>query len=543
MQNGRGLPATTRSLYRAIQDGAIWTPEYHRAFLQETGERDAQTGTDTKPEIEAEAIVNALLGRAFDDYGGRLQVDHRGLRITGARIIGELNLTAIRFEWPIWLTKCKFDLPITLTDARLGRVVLDGSSFPSMDAENVRIDGDFSLCGLDAVHIGLRGARITGLLDLQGAKLNAANQELGGLGAIYCNSAIIDGSVFMRDNFSAQGEVNFVGATIGGSLECYDGAFSNPHGGALDCNGATIKESVFLRNGSKVQGEVNFVGATIGGALDCSEGAFSNPGGMALNCNGATIKRSAFLRNGCSVEGHVNFVGATVGGDLDCIDGAFSNLEGVALQCSGITVDETVFLSDGFRAKGEVSFVAATIGSVLECSGGVFFNPDGVALDFSNASIDGSAYMRADFRAKGEVSLISATIKGSLQFWNARLDGGSGIALDLDGATIGDTLLLARLTSDGEAPPAGRIILRDVRAHLLADDGSAWKGKSRKGELILDGLTYERFTDIFDTPIKRNTDWRFRLTGSRASRNTILRKIFVRSPGASAPESCAPWDT
>jgi sRNA-binding regulator protein Hfq len=119
----------------------------------------------------------------------------------------------------------------------------------------------------------------------------------------------------LRDGFKSEGELNFLGATIGRNLECNGAQLTNPKGKALNADGAKIDGSVFLRNGFKSEGEVNFIIATIGGTLDCDQDShFSNPDGIALNADGAKINGSVFLRNGFTADGGVEFINSELKG-------------------------------------------------------------------------------------------------------------------------------------------------------------------------------------------------------------------------------------
>jgi hypothetical protein len=64
--------------------------------------------------------------------------------------------------------------------------------------------------------------------------------------------------------------VRFLGAEIGGNLECGDASFQNKGGSALTLSGAKIMGQVLLNRGFQANGEVRLPGAEIGGNLDCN---------------------------------------------------------------------------------------------------------------------------------------------------------------------------------------------------------------------------------------------------------------------------------
>ncbi len=164
--------------------------------------------------------------------------------------------------------------------------------------------------------------------------------------------------------------MSLLNAHIGG-LFLMGSRLSNPNGYALYANRADVKGSVFLRNGFSATGEVNLVSATVGSNLECDGGTFNNPNGTALRAAAATIKGNLFLNNEFSATGGVNLVRTTVGGDLVCTRGTFSNPNKDALNAAGANVRGDVFLNVGFSATGEVNLVSVAVGSALIFSGAI----------------------------------------------------------------------------------------------------------------------------------------------------------------------------
>ena len=80
----------------------------------------------------------------------------------------------------------------------------------------------------------------------------------------------------------------------------------------LNGYGMKTKGGVFLRrlpsthrkqNPFSAKGNVDLMGAHIGGDLDCMGGEFDNPGGKALNADRITVKGNVRLSNGFSAKG------------------------------------------------------------------------------------------------------------------------------------------------------------------------------------------------------------------------------------------------
>lgn len=170
-------------------------------------------------------------------------VDPRGLLIYGAKITGRLDLSSSTVPFPLTFTRCRLapdagdDHSADLSFVTIPALRLNGSSTKSLDLSGAEVKGDVSL--------GVR--------------------------------------------FSAEGEVQLVGARIGGSLLCGGGSFRNPLDNALTADRIEVKGSVFLRNGFSADGTVRLVGAQIGGRLQCSDGTFS-----ALNLDTASVKGDFF---------------------------------------------------------------------------------------------------------------------------------------------------------------------------------------------------------------------------------------------------------
>ena len=185
-------------------------------------------------------------------------------------------------------------------------------------------------------------------------------------------SAKVAGSVFLRGEFNAVGEVNLVGAEVGGQLVCAGGNFQNKKGKAINAQDIKVAGDVFLNadnsasngiNKFNAEGEVRLVGAEVGG-LACAGGRFQNKKGKAINAQSIKVAGGVFLHDGFNAVGEVNLVGAEVG-QLDCPGGSFQNEEGLALNAQSIKVAAEAFLCDGFNAVGEVFFANATIGGSL----------------------------------------------------------------------------------------------------------------------------------------------------------------------------------
>ena len=381
-----------RSLIAAWRVGAAWSPLWHRTWLETnecapegpntTGPQmrgtddDADKGSDDQLTdtitIRADIIREMLEdpGKAATEYGEEaLKISNTGAHLAQCTITdGPLNLTALRFEKPLWMTNCEIEGPLVLTDAKLGRLCLDGSKFSSIDGWNVHVDGQFSLADTTVEKwVVLDGGKIEGLFFCDGARIRATEQDDAVSGdrlALSCLLTEFGSSVSLCNDFEVVGGVSFVGASIKGVLTCDGGKFRNRGGLALTCNGAKIEGSVFLRDEFEAIGEVDLFSAIVKGGLECTNGSFSNKATdsdkgenddsvrlerrVALNCGAATFVRGVLLNGDFEAIGEVNIRGATIKGQLSCIGGKFRNQTGMALNCASLIVGADVFFAGRF---------------------------------------------------------------------------------------------------------------------------------------------------------------------------------------------------
>ena len=110
------------------------------------------------------------------------------------------------------------------------------------------------------------------------------------------------------------------GATIGGDLSAVGGTFKNSNGKALQADLIKVRGSVFVRDNFVAQGEVFLLSATVGGNLDATGGTFKNPNSRALNAAGIEVSGNVFLNRSFVAEGEVLLHGAKVNGQLEVED-------------------------------------------------------------------------------------------------------------------------------------------------------------------------------------------------------------------------------
>ncbi len=392
------------------------------------------------------------------DRHARELVDPKGIRVDAAKISGTLDLSFVAVPFPLGLFRCRL-----LEDANL------------MHAEIPALN--------------LSGSRVRRLA---------------------ADSARLKGGLFLRDGFHAEGEVQLLGAEIGGDLSCVRGTFKNPEqkdvpgsGKALSADGIKVTGSVFLRNGFSSEGEVRLLGAEIGGSLECDGSTFKNPAqkdvpgsGKALFADRIKVTGSVFLRNGFISDGEVRLLGAEIGGNLDCERGMFKNPaqkevkgSGDALSADGMKVKGSVFLRNGFSAEGEVRLLGAEIGGNLDCVHGTFHNPaqkevpgSGKALIADRIKVTGGVFLSDGFSAEGEVRLPGTEIGGDLA-----CRGGGFTRITAQTAVIKGKLIWDSIVNTKNA----ELDLRNATADSILDDEASWPAE---GKLFLTGFVYGRIS-------------------------------------------------
>ena len=342
------LTKSERKVWQAAATGTLVDLRVGDSKL-DSPEKWAEWGTERT--VRAEVVADLLIGD-----GEAASVAIRGVRLRGARIVGDLNLEAATLRCPLALLDCSFASAITLDEATAVSVRLSGSHVPTVRARQLRTRGDLRL----------------------------------------------------DEGFSVSGGVELAAAHIGGVLACTGGQFSNPIGSALIADGLTVDQDMVCSEGFSAIGEVRLIGAHIGGVLVCTGGQFSNSGGPALNADGLTVDGDMFCRPGFSAIGEVRLPGAHIGGQLACTGGQFSNPSGSALTAGRLTVDGSMFCNKGFSAIGEVRLIGAHIGGVLDCTEGQFSNPSGSALDLERVTVSGPLRMESAV-LQGILDLTAAT--------------------------------------------------------------------------------------------------------------------------------------
>jgi len=414
------------------------------------------------------AFIAGLLRHRAAEFGPR------GLRLRGARILGDLDLTQLGAAQPhapaLELLDCEAEdgagLTLDLSHAALVALDLSGSAIARIKAPGLRLAADFRAEGvrlLAGAGIAMVGARIAGAFTLHAAAKDAK------AGTLDLDTARIDGRVKVLDAHLAS--LRLRGATLGEELW-----LNRSRLGGLKADGAKIAGAVFLSN-MTIEGETRLPGATIGGQLAIDDGAtLLHAAGAALNADQATIQLGVVIDGkATAIDGATRLLGATIGGELVISDGAtLRHAAGAALDAGGATIHGGLFIQGpGTAIEGETRLLSATIGGALSIRDGTTLrHPAGAALSADGATIQGGVFIEGNGTTiEGATRLLGASIGGQLAIRDgATLRHAADPALNAEGATIqGGVLIGGKGTAIAGAT---RLIGATIGGPLAIGDGA-----------------------------------------------------------------------
>jgi hypothetical protein len=150
---------------------------------------DPANGGEWGPErtIRAE-IIYALAAEINPEW----PVDSNGLAISGAKVVGYLNLTGAKIQRPLQLVNCYFQDPIYLVDADTSAISFNGSHVSTIVAERLKSRGSVWLGnGFTATdQVDLNDANITGQLGLAGGRFLGSKPISLNLSGVRVSSAL-----------------------------------------------------------------------------------------------------------------------------------------------------------------------------------------------------------------------------------------------------------------------------------------------------------------------------------------------------------------
>ncbi len=369
--------------------------------------------------------------------------------------------------------------------------------------------------------VKLRGARISGGLDLEAEKLicplllqdcyfehsvNLTEAQAPVVRFRGCHlprlvAAQLEtrGDLELAYGFEAS-SVSLRGAHIGGALILNGATLNNPGDVVLDGYGLAVDQWMSCGRGFTANGQLLLINARIGGALSFTGAELCNPDGWVLDAQGTTVSYALFLGSslddsgGFTAHGGIRLVGMHVNGFVSCWDATFNNPSGFALAALGLTVTQDLLFERGFMAVGEMHLTSAQIGTVLNLDGATLTNADGAALTGERISVGQAILCREGFTAHGKINLTSARIDAALDFTGAVLSQEESVLTLAHLRT--PSLILRPATAPKE------VDLRHANIGRLADDEATWPTVLR-----LQDFTYETLDEQPALAIRKRLNW------------------------------------
>jgi hypothetical protein len=322
----------------------------------------------------------------------------RGLRVTGARVVGPLDLAGLRVGGPLRLVDCDLTGAVSLRDADLPLLDLRRSRLVSLSVTEATVQRVLLLSGIESTSkVALDGARVGATCTLQGATLRSAD------GPALSADRLRLASDLLLDRLDAvgrgpQGAVRLQGARVDGRISGHGLHVANPDGPALVADNLQVADTIYLSEeselrGSGERGAVRIVGARAD-SLSLGNSTLENPDGWALAAHYLQLTGTLYLDH-LQARGGVRISGSRIGGRVDLNNATVDGGTMPALLATRIEVAQAVSLDGAdFRSAGDVAAVdlrSARIAGDLEARHTTVANPGGVALRLNTATVAGRA--------------------------------------------------------------------------------------------------------------------------------------------------------
>ncbi|MET8139214.1 hypothetical protein ABZU32_02770 [Sphaerisporangium sp. NPDC005288] len=229
--------------------------------------------------------------------------------------------------------------------------------------------------------LAVRGAHITGALDLNGGEIAAEiilrrcwfdepidmeDARIRRLFVSACRIPSLDANRLRTDgplglNSCRLGAIRLAGAHIGGTLDLGGSNITVHDRPALSAAGMVVELNMFCENGFTTSGEVKLPGAHIHGQISFNGATIRNPGGAALSGQRLTVDQDLFFRGGFTAQGGIRLQGAQISGTADFTGAELANPGGRAVTCERARIDTLVLLS---TITGEVNLTNARLSTL-----------------------------------------------------------------------------------------------------------------------------------------------------------------------------------
>lgn len=264
--------------------------------------------------------------RAAEDEDPALANAWGAERTVRARVLRALLIKAPQAEGEIAALK--------ITGARITGV---------LDLKHATIDAAIRLnhCGFDDVP------------DLYGAQLRELDLSKSVLPGLTAETLRVEGALRMT-GCRMRGPVRFGGAQISRALFMEQAEFTAPDDSepVLQLNQAVIGADLWAPE-MRANGQVRLTGASIAGRINVQDAELNQPGGTALDAQNLTVGAHVRARR-VRTQGGVELRGSRISGRLDLLHAHLSRPGGTALRASSCVIGE-LWLLGGDRIEGALN--------------------------------------------------------------------------------------------------------------------------------------------------------------------------------------------
>ncbi|MEU6373138.1 membrane-associated oxidoreductase [Streptomyces sp. NPDC046909] len=250
-----------------------------------------------------EQALRASVLRALMLNGPRRDGEIPGLKVSGARITGVLDVQYGTVETYVRLSQCRFDEVPRLYGSRFRQLNLTGSVLPGLAAATLCVEGVLRLtdCRFRGP-VSLAGSQISGALFIDRAEFHAPDG--GEEPALRLNHSSI-GEDLVASWTRVRGRMVINDATVAASVNLHDATLENPGGTALDAETLSVASDLHARRLTAL-GRLDLRGARVTGRLDLAHSRLSHPGHTVLQASSSVIGE-LWLNEAEPLSGSVNF--------------------------------------------------------------------------------------------------------------------------------------------------------------------------------------------------------------------------------------------
>ncbi|WP_410633180.1 hypothetical protein [Amycolatopsis sp. cmx-4-83] len=421
--------------------------------------------------VRGRFLRELLLGR----HG---ELDPRGVRLTGARITGDLDLAHVRAKCGLYLTRCTIEGSFSAADARIENLTCEDSRFDHLDAGRLRVEGVLGLAGTriteadsDEPPINLGDAHV-GELDCSGLEIRT-----GSIAALFGDGLHVDGDVTLWRArihcFAEYGALRLTSARIGGQLDGAELQVVNDAGPAVQADGLQVGNNLYMMNahitGAGQLGALRLLRTEIGGQAQFAELQVSNPSGPAITADNLRVASTLYLGKariaGNGPDGALRLPGAQIGGQLSGDELDVHNFAGPAIIADGIGATSQLSLRDArLTGSGELGALRLPGGNIrgqFSAADARIINETGPGIVADGLKVEGDLYLNrvhvTGAGPSGAVRMVSTRIGSQLTCTDMRVVNRSGPGVTADRLDVTGNLSFKNVRITGNS---GRGALR-----------------------------------------------------------------------------------